>query len=188
MKELKGTKTLNNLMAAFAGESQARNRYTYYSSVAKKEGYAKISEIFIETANHEKEHAKRLFKFLKESGVDVEITGTFPTAMSTTLENLKASAGGENHEWTEMYPAFEKIAKEEGFNEIAIAFRNIAVAEKYHENRYNELASLISEDRIFSDSSDVTWRCNNCGFTHTGKGAPKKCPACDHSQAHFHRI
>jgi len=188
MKDLKGTKTLTNLMAAFAGESQARNRYSYYSSIAKKEGFVEISKVFEETANHEKEHAKRLFKFLKDSGVDVEITGSFPTVMSNTLDNLKSAAAGENHEWAEMYPEFSKIAADEGLMEISTVFRNIAVAEKYHENRYNKLASYLETESMFVDTNEVTWRCNNCGFTHTGKKAPNKCPACDHPQAHFHRM
>lgn len=187
MKDLKGTKTLTNLMAAFAGESQARNRYTYYSSIAKKEGFVEISNIFAETANHEKEHAKRLFKFLKESGTDVEITGSFPTVMSSTLDNLKASAAGENHEWVEMYPEFAKIAKEEGFPEIAVVFNNIAIAEKFHEARYKKHVERIEKNNVFTDENNTTWRCQNCGYTYEGKGAPEKCPACDHSKAHFAR-
>ena len=188
MKELKGTKTLNNLMAAFAGESQARNRYTYYTSIAKKEGYVEISKIFEETANHEKEHAKRLFKFLKESGVDVEITGTFPTVMSSTADNLKSSAEGENHEWSEMYPTFSKEAQDEGFSEIAAVFKSIAVAEKYHEERYKKFLDRIEKNSVFTDEASVTWKCQNCGYVHDGKGAPEKCPACAHPQAHFARL
>lgn len=188
MKDLKGTKTLTNLMAAFAGESQARNRYTYYASIAKKEGLVKMSKIFEETANHEKEHAKRLFKFLKESGVDVEITGSFPTVMDGTADNLKSAAAGESHEWNEMYPSFSKVAKEEGFPEIAAVFSSIARAEQYHEERYLKQLDLLKNNIVFSDQTTVTWRCENCGYIHEGKDAIKKCPACDHSQAHFARL
>lgn len=187
MTKLKGTKTLENLMKAFAGESQARNRYTYYSSIAKKEGYVEISNIFAETANHEKEHAKRLFKFLKESETDVEITETFPTTMSSTLDNLKASAAGENHEWNEMYPTFSTVAKEEGLTDISNAFKNIAIAEKYHEERYKKLAVLIETNTVFTEKKVIDWKCQNCGFLHNGTSAPDKCPACDHLQAHFMR-
>jgi rubrerythrin len=183
---LKGTKTEKNLLTAFAGESQARNRYTYFASKAKKEGYVQISKIFEETAGHEKEHAKRLFKFLE--GGDVEITASFPAGIiGSTLENLKASAEGENHEYTEMYPEFAKIAREEGFPEIATVMESIAVAEAYHEERYKAFIANIEKDQVFAKDSKITWRCQNCGFTHTGTKAPGKCPACDHPQAHFEK-
>jgi rubrerythrin len=182
--ELKGSRTEINLLTAFAGESQARNRYTYFASKAKKEGYVQISAIFEETANHEKEHAKRLFKFLQ--GGEVEITGSFPAGViGTTLENLKEAAGGENYEHTEMYPGFAKTAREEGFNEIADVFESIAVAEQYHENRYRALIANIEGDRVFQRDQEVTWRCRNCGYLHKGKEAPDPCPACDHPQAHY---
>jgi rubrerythrin len=182
--ELKGSRTEKNILTAFAGESQARNRYTYFSSKAKKEGYVQISAIFEETANHEKEHAKRLFKFLQ--GGEVEITGSFPAGViDTTLENLKEAAGGENYEHTEMYPGFAKTAREEGFDEIADVFESIAVAEQYHENRYRALIANIEGDRVFKRDQEVTWRCRNCGYLHKGKEAPDPCPACDHPQAHY---
>ncbi|MBL6991883.1 MAG: rubrerythrin family protein [Bacteriovoracaceae bacterium] len=187
MDDLKNTKTLTNLMAAFAGESQARNRYTYYSSIAKKEGLIEISNIFAETANHEKEHAKRLFKFLKESGAEVEITGSFPTVLSDTASNLKSAAAGENHEWTQMYPSFAEIAQSEGFNIIAAVFTSIARAEKYHEELYKKHLERIEKNTVFTDQQEVTWRCNNCGYVHDGTTAPHKCPACEHPQAYFSR-
>jgi rubrerythrin len=182
--ELKGSQTEKNLLTAFAGESQARNRYTYFASQAKKEGFVQMSFIFEETANQEKEHAKRLFKFLK--GGEVEVTAAFPAGViGTTLENLKASAAGENYEHTEMYPGFAKTAKEEGFDDIAAVFRSIAVAEKQHEKRYNDLAANIEAGRVFKRDTGVVWRCRNCGYIHTGKEAPEECPACAHPQAHF---
>jgi len=184
MPNLKGTQTEKNLLAAFAGESQARNRYTYFASQAKKDGYVQIAEIFEETANQEKEHAKRLFKFLE--GGDVEISGAFPAGViGSTLENLKAAAGGENYEWTQMYPGFAKIAHEEGFCEIAVVFENIAVAEKQHEKRYLDLAKNIETGRVFKRDEEVVWRCRNCGFIHRGKSAVEECPACAHPQAYF---
>ena len=184
MAELKGTQTEKNILTAFAGESQARNRYTYFASKAKKEGLVQISAIFEETANQEKEHAKRLFKLLK--GGEVEITGSFPAGVITsTVENLKGSAEGEHYEHTEMYPGFAKIAREEGFNDIAAIFMAIAVAEKQHEKRYNDLIANIEAGRVFKRDSEETWRCRNCGYLHTGTEAPDKCPACDHAQAHF---
>jgi len=188
MKELKGTKTLVNLMTAFSGESQARNRYTYYSSIAKKEGFVEISKIFEETANHEKEHAKRMFKFLKDSGTDVETTGSFPTVISTTAENLKSAASGENHEWTELYPEFSKIAAEEGFPEISSAFKSIAISEKFHEERYKKLLERIESNTVFSESKSIKWKCQNCGYIHEGTDAPDKCPSCIHPKAHFERL
>jgi len=184
MASLKGTRTEKNLLTAFAGESQARNRYTYFASKAKKEGYEQMSFIFTETANQEKEHAERLFKFLE--GGEVEISAAFPAGIiGTTLENLKASAAGEHYEQTEMYPEFAKIADEEGFKEIAVVFRNIAVAERQHEKRYNDLAANIENDRVFKRDEEVVWRCRNCGFLYTGKEAPEECPACAHPQAYF---
>ena len=184
MTSLKGTQTEKNLLTAFVGESQARNRYTFFASKAKKEGYVQISAIFEETAAQEKEHAKRFFKFLE--GGDVEISGSFPAGViGTTFENLKASAAGENHEWTELYPQFAKTAKEEGFNEIALVFENISVAEKNHEKRYNDFAANIENEKVFKKESSVTWRCRNCGFVHDGNEAPQTCPACVHPQAHF---
>jgi rubrerythrin len=184
MENLKGTQTEKNLLTAFAGESQARNRYTYFASRAKKEGYVQISDIFTETSNHEKEHAKRLFKFLE--GGEVEITGAFPAGtIGTTLENLKAAAAGENYEHTEMYPGFAKTAREEGLESVADTFEAIAVAEKQHEKRYVDLAGNIEAERVFKRDSNVVWRCRNCGYLHEGNGAPETCPACKHPQAHF---
>jgi rubrerythrin len=182
--ELKGSKTANNLMAAFAGESQARNRYTYFASKAKKEGFVQVSGIFEETANQEKEHAKRLFKLM--AGGDQEITGSFPFGIiGSTVDNLKAAAGGENHEWTDMYPSFAKVALEEGFDEIATVFEAIAVAEKQHEKRYLALAKNIDDGTVFKKDKPVVWRCINCGYVHEGNEAPEMCPACAHPQAYF---
>jgi rubrerythrin len=184
MPSLKGTKTEKNLLTSFAGESQARNRYTYFASKARKEGYVQISDIFEETANQEKEHAKRFFKFLE--GGDVEIAGAFPAGViGTTLENLKAAAAGEHHEHTEMYPGFAKVAQQEGFEEIAAVFMAVSVAEKQHEKRYNDLAANIENKRVFKREEKVVWRCRNCGYLHEGNEAPEKCPACAHPQAHF---
>ena len=184
MGSLKGTQTEKNLLTAFSGESQARNRYTYFASKAKKEGYVQIADIFTETANQEKEHAKRLFKFLE--GGEVEITGAFPAGViGTTIENLKDAAVGEHYEQTEMYPGFAKIAREEGFDSIAAVFEAIAVAEKQHEKRYVDLAANIEADKVFKRDEKVTWRCRNCGYLHEGSEAPEVCPACDHPQAHF---
>lgn len=181
---LKGTQTEKNLMAAFAGESQARNRYTYYASQAKKDGYVQIQHIFEETADQEKEHAKRLFKLME--GGEIEITGAFPAGpIGTTAENLAHGAAGENYEWTQMYPEFARIAREEGFNEIAAVFDAIAIAEKQHEKRYNELKANIEAGRVFKRTEKVVWRCRNCGYLHEGTEAPLKCPACAHAQAHF---
>jgi rubrerythrin len=184
MANLKGTRTEKNLLTAFAGESQARNRYTYFASKAKKEGYVQMSDIFTETANQEKEHAKRLFKFLE--GGEVEISAAFPAGViGTTLENLKAAAAGEHYEFAEMYPGFAKTAREEGFNDIADVLEAIAVAEKQHEKRYLDLAANIEAARVFKRDEKVTWRCRNCGYLHEGNEAPETCPACDHPQAHF---
>lgn len=184
MASLKGTRTEKNLLTAFAGESQARNRYTYFASAAKKEGYVQIAGIFEETANQEKEHAKRFFKFLE--GGDVEVIAAFPAGVvGTTLENLKAAAKGEEHEWTVMYPEFANVAREEGFDAIAMVFEKIAVAEKQHGKRYSELAANIDTDKVFKKGGSVTWRCMNCGYVHDGEEAPQMCPACAHPQAHF---
>ena len=184
MKSLKGTKTEKNLLTAFAGESQARNRYTYFASKAKKEGYEQISGIFAETADNEKEHAERLFKFLE--GGEAEVTAAFPAGIiGKTVDNLKAAAAGENHEHTTMYPEFAKIADEEGFNEIASVFTSIAVAEKQHEKRYLALAENIEKDRVFKRDKVVKWRCRNCGYIHEGTEPPDKCPACAHPKAYF---
>ena len=184
MSNLKGTQTEKNLLTAFAGESQARNRYNYFASQAKKEGFEQISSIFEETANQEKEHAKRLFKFLE--GGEVEITGSFPAGViSDTVSNLKESAGGENHEWAEMYPDFARTAREEGFQEIASVFEAIAGAEKQHEKRYLDLAANIKSERVFKRETEVVWRCRNCGYLHKGNEALTECPACAHPQAYF---
>jgi rubrerythrin len=184
MAAVKGTKTEKNLLTAFAGESQARNRYTYFASKARKEGYMQISAIFEETANQEKEHAKRLFKFLE--GGEAEVAASFPAGViGSTLENLKAAAAGEHYEQSEMYPGFAKIAKDEGFDKIAEVFLKIAVAERFHEKRYNALAANIAGGKVFKRDGKVTWRCRNCGYLHEGAEAPEECPACAHPQAHF---
>lgn len=184
MKEMKGSQTEKNLLGAFAGESQARNRYTYFASAAKKEGFVQISQIFEETANQEKEHAKRFFKFLE--GGELEITASFPAGViGTTAENLKAAAMGENHEWTDMYPGFAATAREEGFTEIAAVFDAVSVAEKQHEKRYNDLLANIEKDRVFKRDEKVTWRCINCGYLFEGNQPPAKCPACAHPQSYF---
>jgi len=184
MASLQGTETEQNLLKAFAGESQARMRYDYFAKQAKKEGLEQISAIFAETALNEKEHAKRFFKFLE--GRMVEITATYPAGkIGTTLENLHASADGENEEWTELYPAFADIAEEEGFKEVANAFRMIAKVEKAHEERYRKLAENIDSGIVFKRNDTFIWKCRNCGYIHEGKGAPKVCPACDHPQSYF---
>ena len=181
---IKGTKTELNLLKAFAGESQARNRYTYFASQAKKDGLVQISKIFEETANQEKEHAKRFFKFLE--GGEVEITAGFPAGViGDTLANLKAAAGGENDEWTHLYPAFADTAEEEGFTAIAAVFRAVIVAERQHEKRYLDLAANLEAGKVFKKDGTVTWRCINCGYLHEGTDAPKACPACAHPQAYF---
>ncbi len=184
MAELKGTRTEKNLLTAFAGESQARNRYNYYASQAKKEGYEQISGVFAETADHEMAHAKRLFRFLE--GGEVEISAAFPAGViGTTEENLKASAEGENHEYKEMYPEFARVAEEEGFSNIAGVFRAIAVAEEQHEKRFLALMNNIKVGKVFSKESKVKWRCRNCGYVHEDSSAPEACPACAHPQAFF---
>ena len=183
-KSIKGTRTEKNLMCSFAGESQARMRYTYFASVAKKEGYEQISAIFMETAEQEKEHAKRMFKWL-EGGM-VEITASYPAGViGTTLENLKAAAAGENEEWTTDYPRFAEIADEEGFPEIAAMYRMISIAEKGHEERYMAFVKNIEDGKVFKKDGVVVWQCRNCGFIFEGAEAPQLCPACFHPQAYF---
>lgn len=181
---LKGTQTEKNILTAFAGESQARNRYTYFASQAKKDGYVQISAIFEETANQEKEHAKRLFKLLE--GGEVEIKAAFPAGViGSTMENLKEAAGGENYEWTDMYPGFARVAREEGFDDIADIFESIAVAEKQHETRYLGLMENIKNGKVFKKDQVEKWFCRNCGYVHEGEEAPEACPSCNHPQAHF---
>ncbi|MDR1602866.1 MAG: rubrerythrin family protein [Tannerella sp.] len=183
-KSIKGTQTEKNLLKSFAGESQARSRYTFFAGVAKKEGYEQISGVFMETAEQEKEHAKRFFKFLE--GGTVEITASYPAGtIGTTEENLTAAAAGENEEWTELYPAFADIAEAEGFKEIAVAFRMIARVEEEHEIRYRKLLANLTGGAVFSRDGEIAWQCRNCGYVHKGKNAPQKCPACAHPQAYF---
>ena len=182
--DLKGSRTEKNILTAFAGESQARNRYSYFASQAKKDGYEQISAIFAETADQEKEHAKRLFKLLE--GGEVQITAGFPAGViGTTAENLAEAAAGENYEHSTMYPEFAEVADAEGFKQIAAIFRSIAKAEVGHADRYLTLHGNIENNRGFARDGEVTWRCRNCGYLHTSAGAPNKCPACDHPQAHF---
>lgn len=182
--DIKGTQTEKNILTAFIGESQARNKYTYFASQAKKEGYVQISAIFEETANQEKEHAKRLFKLLQ--GGEVEVAAAFPAGViGTTTENLQGAAAGEDFETTEMYPGFAKIAEEEGFDAIATVFRSIAVAEERHRDRYLALEKNIAEGKVFKRSEPVRWVCRNCGYVHEGTEAIAACPACLHKQAHF---
>ena len=184
MPSVKGTKTEQNLLAAFAGESQARNRYTYFASQARKDGFIQIADIFEETANQEKEHAKRFFDFLE--GGDAEIVAAYPAGMvKTTAENLKAAADGEGHEWGELYPGFAKVAREEGFEVIAKTFEFISIAEKQHERRYRGLLKNVEAGTVFKKDKPVVWRCRNCGYIVEGAEAPKACPACAHPQAHF---
>jgi rubrerythrin len=184
MGKLKGTRTEKNLLASFAGESQARNRYTYFAGQARKDGFVQIADIFVETAEQEKEHAKRFFKFLE--GGELEISATFPAGIiGATLDNLKAAAAGEHHEHTSMYPDFARVAEEEGFKDVAAAFRAVSVAEQQHEKRYLDLAANIEAGRVFKRATPATWRCRNCGYLHVGLAAPELCPACLHPQAHF---
>ncbi|HBT96990.1 MAG TPA: rubrerythrin family protein [Desulfobulbaceae bacterium] len=184
MVSLKGTQTEKNILTAFSGESQARNRYTFFASAAKKDGYVQISDIFTETASQEKEHAERLFKFLQ--GGDVEIVAAFPAGtISDTVTNLVGAASGEHHEYTVMYPQFANIAEKEGFGEIAQVMRAIAVAEEFHERRFLDFVKNIKEGRVFKREETTTWRCRNCGYIHQGMGAPDKCPACAHDRAYF---
>lgn len=187
MTSLKGTKTAENLMKSFAGESQAKMRYTYYAKQAKKEGYVQISNIFNETADNEMAHAKRFFKFLNEDLCceSVKINAEYPVALGDTKTNLKSAAEGENEEHSDLYPEFAKVAEEEGFPEIAYVFREIAEAEERHERRFLKLLENIENNRVFQKDEVVEWKCNNCGYIHTGKSAPEKCPACDHPIGHF---
>jgi len=183
-KSLKGTRTEQNLLKAFAGESQARNRYTYFASQARKDGLVQIADIFAETADQEKEHAKRFFSFLE--GGDLEITATFPAGkVGTSLENLAAAAAGEEHEWQLLYPEFARVAREEGFVAVAAALDAVCVAEKQHGKRYRTLADNLTAGKVFKRNGKVVWRCRNCGYLHEGEDAPKTCPACLHPQAHF---
>lgn len=190
MKNLKGTKSCENLLKAFAGESQARNRYTFYASAANKEGYRQIEAIFLETAENEKEHAKLFYKHLLKGlkgdlPTAVEINAAYPVAQGKTLDNLKAAAAGENEEWTVLYKGFAEVADEEGFPEVAESFRNIALVEEKHEARYLKLAANIESGKVFKKDETVSWKCGNCGYIHDGDNAPDECPACKHSQAHF---
>jgi rubrerythrin len=184
MKSVKGTKTEQNLLASFAGESQARNRYTYFAGIAKKAGYEQIAAIFLETADNEKEHAKRFFKYLE--GGDLEIKATYPAGIiADTAQNLAAAAAGENEEWTRLYKDAEAVAREEGFDEIADQFKEIAEVEEEHEKRYRRLLKNVKENTVFKKSSVVKWKCRNCGYVHEGPDAPDKCPACLHPQAYY---
>ena len=184
MTELKGSKTEKNLLKAFAGESQARNRYTFFASIAKKEGYEQIAGIFIETADNEKEHAEVFFKHLL--GGDVEITAEYPAGkIGTTPENLLAAAEGEKLEWGTLYPAFEKTAREEGFEEVAESFEEIAEVEERHEIRYRKLLNNVKNGKVFKRDTEVEWKCRNCGYIHKGKEAPEICPACKHAQSYY---
>ena len=188
MNSLKGTKTAENLMKAFAGESQSRNRYTFYASIAKKAGYVQISNIFTETANNEKEHANRFFKLLDQSlkGEVVEINGaTFPVGLGDTKTNLIAAANGENEEWSDLYPNFAKVAEEEGFTAVAAAFKAILQVEKHHEARYRKLADNIENNKVFKKDKVTLWKCTNCGYIFEGEAAPQICPACLHPRAYF---
>ena len=186
MPSIKGTQTEKNLLAAFAGESQARNRYSYFASVARKAGLQQVADIFLETAENEKEHAKRFFKFLE--GGAVEITASYPAGViGDTAANLAAAAAGEHEEWTELYPKFAEVAKKEGLNEVAAAFTMIAKVEKEHEARYARLLALIKDGKVFKASSATRWKCRNCGYIHEGSDAPGKCPACLHTQEYFER-
>ena len=188
MKSLKGSKTAENLMKSFAGECQARTRYTYYSSIAKKEGFVQIANIFLETAEQEKEHAKKFYKFLKDDFVDeaIEIQASYPVSFhSETVKNLHAAASGENEEWTELYPKFAEVAEEEGYPEVAIIYKKITEVEKHHEARYKKLAKNIEEDKVFKKDETVLWKCINCGYIYEGEEAPAACPACAHPQGYF---
>jgi len=187
MKNIKGSETEKNLLKAFAGESQARNRYTYFASVAKKDGYEQISAIFLETADNEKEHAKVFFKFL--TGGDTEITASYPAGkIGTTAGNLLAAAEGEKMEWGTLYPGFQKVAEKEGFKEVANAFKQIAEVEEKHEKRYRKLLENVKKNKVFRKDAVVRWKCRNCGYVHEGKDAPKICPACSHPQAFYEML
>jgi rubrerythrin len=183
-KSLKGTQTEKNLLTAFAGESQARNRYTFFASVARKEGYEQIANVFTETAGNEKEHAEIFFKYLE--GGDVEITAAYPAGViGNTKDNLEAAAAGENLEWSKIYADFEKIAKKEGFKDIATSFKEIAEVEEFHEARYRKLAKNVASGEVFKKKATVKWHCTNCGYIHEGTEAPDVCPACKHAQAYY---
>ncbi len=183
-KSIKGTKTEKNLLAAFAGESQARNRYTYFASAATKEGFEQISRIFLETAENEKEHAKIFFKYLE--GGEVEITAGYPAGIiGDTKKNLEAAAAGENMEWTTLYADFAKVARAEGFNDVAVSFEQISKVEKFHENRYRKLIANIANSEVFKKKAPIKWHCINCGYVHEGTEAPKECPACKHPQSYY---
>ena len=186
MKSIKGTQTEQNLLKSFAGESQARTRYTFFASIAKKEGFEQISAIFMETAEQEKEHAKKFFKYL-EGGM-VEITAAFPAGViGTTAENLKAAAEGENEEWVDLYPHFADVAEQEGFPAVALTFRNVAKVEAEHEKRYRKLLANVENGTVFSADEEIEWQCRNCGYVYRGKNAPEQCPACAHPRAYFER-
>lgn len=187
MSQVKGSETEKNLLKSFAGESQARNRYTYFSSIASKEGYRQIAAIFETTANQEKEHAKRFFKFLE--GGELEITACYPAGkLGTTAENLEAAACGEYEEWSELYPHFADVAEKEGFKDVAAAYRAICVAEKHHEERYRTLLAKLNDNTIFEKEEETLWVCRNCGYVHKGRKAPEKCPACLHPKDHFEEL
>ena len=188
MKSLKGSKTAENLMKSFAGECQARTRYTYYSSIAKKEGFVQIANIFLETAEQEKEHAKRFYKFLKEDFIDeaIEINASYPVSFhQQTLKNLLAAAAGENEEWTDLYPAFAEVAEQEGYPEVAFIYRKITEVEEHHERRYKKLAKNIEDGTVFKKDEVALWKCINCGYIFEGNEAPEACPACSHPQSYF---
>ncbi|KMT21874.1 rubrerythrin [Clostridium cylindrosporum] len=188
MKSLKGTKTAENLMKSFAGESQARNRYTFFAKAAKKDGYIEASNLFNEVADQESQHAKTFFRYLSRdlNGECLTIEATFPVSLNnSTVENLKSAAYGENEEWTDLYPEFAKVAREEGFEDVATSFENILVAERFHEARFNHILKNLEANTLFKKSRFVDWKCNNCGYVHTGDSAPEVCPACDHPQGYF---
>jgi len=188
MKSLKGSKTAENLMKSFAGECQARTRYTYYSSIAKKEGFVQIANIFLETAEQEKEHAKRFYKFLKEDFIDeaIEVQASFPVSFhKETLKNLLAAAAGENEEWTDLYPTFAEVAEQEGYPEVAFIYRKITEVEERHERRYKKLAKNIEDGTVFKKDEVAFWKCINCGYIFEGNAAPEACPACAHPQGYF---
>ncbi len=187
MKDLKGTKTAENLLKAFAGESQARNRYTYYASKAKKEGFVQISNIFLETADNEKEHAKRFFGFLcgVYEGEALAMSADYPVGLGSTMDNLRYAAEGEHEEWSHLYPMFADVAEQEGFKDVAVCFSKIAEVEKKHEARYRKLHDNVKNNQVFHKEEEVEWKCQNCGYVHKGKNAPQVCPACLHEQAHF---
>ncbi|RLI58638.1 MAG: rubrerythrin family protein [Candidatus Thorarchaeota archaeon] len=186
--ELKGTETEKNLLISFAGESQARNRYTFWASIARKEGFMQIAQVFQETADQEKEHAERFFKFLVNGGAspEIEITATYPAGpLGSTLENLRAAAEGERYEWQELYPGFADVAEKEGFKDIAFVWRKIAEAEKWHHERYTILADNVESGRVFKRDNKIKWRCMSGGYIHVGEEPPERCPSCDHPKSYF---